>query len=202
MRRVRARLTYANVVATLALLFAMSGGALAASHYVISSPKQIKPSVLKKLRGKTGSRGAVGVKGQTGNTGVQGVPGVPGMVGPRGESGPQSLGAIDVDTTTPPGSPMLVSLDGISIESQCGADVDLAISATNGGGVQMAGTESLDGFFGAAPTGSNAVIAAEKAVDLDAIGRDSTEASFARFDLHGEKVGTACHYWGVAIPLT
>lgn len=202
MRRVRARLTYANVVATLALLFAMSGGAIAASHYAISSTKQIKPSVLKKLRGKTGRPGAVGAKGTAGSTGAPGAPGITGLVGPRGESGPQSLGAINVDTTIPSGSPMLVSLDGISIESQCGADVDLAIEPTHGGEIQMAGTESLDGFFGPAPIGGSTTIAAEKSVDLDAIGRDSTEKSFARFDLHGQKEGTACHYWGVAMPLT
>ncbi|MFI4990826.1 MAG: hypothetical protein ACHQHO_07930 [Solirubrobacterales bacterium] len=40
-------MNYANVVATLALVFAMSGGALAAKHYLLSSPKQISPKVLK-----------------------------------------------------------------------------------------------------------------------------------------------------------
>ena len=48
------RLTYANVAATLALVLAMSGGALAASHYLINSTKQINPKVLKKLKGATG----------------------------------------------------------------------------------------------------------------------------------------------------
>jgi hypothetical protein len=43
----RKRITYANVVATLALVFAMSGGALAAKHYLVTSPKQISPKVLK-----------------------------------------------------------------------------------------------------------------------------------------------------------
>jgi hypothetical protein len=45
----RIRFTYANVVATLALVLAMSGGALAASHYLITSTRQISPRVLKKL---------------------------------------------------------------------------------------------------------------------------------------------------------
>lgn len=45
----RRHLNYANVVATLALVFAMSGGALAAQHYLLSSPKQISPKVLRSL---------------------------------------------------------------------------------------------------------------------------------------------------------
>lgn len=44
--RIRKRLTYANVAMTMALVFAMSGGAYAAKKYVITSTKQIKPSVL------------------------------------------------------------------------------------------------------------------------------------------------------------
>jgi hypothetical protein len=46
MNSIRRRLSYANVVATLALVFAMSGGALAASHYLVNSTKQINPKVL------------------------------------------------------------------------------------------------------------------------------------------------------------
>ena len=36
---IRKRLTYANVAMTLALVFAMTGGAFAAKHYVITSTK-------------------------------------------------------------------------------------------------------------------------------------------------------------------
>lgn len=43
----RRHLSYANVVATLALVFAMSGGALAAKHYLVNSTKQFNPKVLK-----------------------------------------------------------------------------------------------------------------------------------------------------------
>lgn len=45
----RPRLSYANVAATLALVVALSGGALAATQYVVTSTNQIKPSVLKTL---------------------------------------------------------------------------------------------------------------------------------------------------------
>jgi hypothetical protein len=75
MNSLRKHLSYANVVATLALLFAMSGGALAANHYLINSTKQINPKVIKKLKGNRGARGAQGVAG----------PG--GLVGPKGATG-------------------------------------------------------------------------------------------------------------------
>jgi len=66
------RFTYANVAATLALVFSMSGGALAASHYLINSTRQINPKVLKKLTGKTGAAGKPGAPGATGKEGPQG----------------------------------------------------------------------------------------------------------------------------------
>jgi hypothetical protein len=62
--RRRIRLSYANVVATLALVLAMSGGAIAATHYLITSTKQISPRVLKKLKGFQGV--AVAVHNDTG----------------------------------------------------------------------------------------------------------------------------------------
>ena len=63
MNPIRKHLSYANVVATLALVFAMSGGALAAQHYLVNSTKQINPKVLKKLRGRPGARGGFGATG-------------------------------------------------------------------------------------------------------------------------------------------
>ncbi len=45
----RRRFSYANVAATLALVFSMSGGALAAKHYLLSSTRQISPAVLRSL---------------------------------------------------------------------------------------------------------------------------------------------------------
>jgi hypothetical protein len=74
----RRRLSYANVTATLALVFAMSGGALAANHYLITSTKQINPSVLKKLTGKAGATGPGGPAGPSGPQGPGGAPGAPG----------------------------------------------------------------------------------------------------------------------------
>jgi hypothetical protein len=81
------RLSYANVLATLALFFAMSGGALAATHYLINSTKQINPKVLKKLKGKTGATGAAGAAGAAGAQGKEGGQGKEGKQGLRGEEG-------------------------------------------------------------------------------------------------------------------
>ena len=96
----RRRFSYANVVATLALVFAMSGGALAANHYLIKSTKQISQKVLKKLKGKTGkagktgkpgatgAAGSIGSNGTAGAQGAIGVAGRPGSRGAKGEEGP------------------------------------------------------------------------------------------------------------------
>lgn len=83
----RPRLTYANVVATLALVFAMSGGALAASKFIITSTKQIKPSVLASLKGKAGPAGAAGAQGPAGPQGPAGKDGVNGNSGKDGLNG-------------------------------------------------------------------------------------------------------------------
>jgi hypothetical protein len=85
----RKRLTYANVLVTLALVFAMTGGAYAAKHYLITSTKQISPKVIKALRGKAGPpgpQGPQGVQGLKGETGGAGAPGTPGGNGAPGES--------------------------------------------------------------------------------------------------------------------
>lgn len=110
-------MTYANVVATLALLFAMSGGALAAKHYLVTSTGQISPKVLKELK-KPGARGAIGPAGPAGPagaTGAAGVNGSPGAQGPqgapgeKGEKGNASLAAVTWNKT--------VAVAGASISS-------------------------------------------------------------------------------------
>jgi hypothetical protein len=90
LRRFRPRLTYANVAATLALVLAMSGGAVAATHYLITSSKQISPKVLKELK-KPGAQGATGPAGATGSAGAAGTNGTNGALGPEGKQGQQGV---------------------------------------------------------------------------------------------------------------
>lgn len=61
----------------------MSGGALAASHFLITSTKQISPKVRQQLTGKTGPAGPQGAPG------ASGAQGSPGPQGPQGSQGPQ-----------------------------------------------------------------------------------------------------------------
>src|SRR5437763_1335294 len=84
--------SYANITATLALFFAMSGGALAAKHYLISSTNQISPKVLKRLKGNTGKPGHAGKEGPPGKegaTGKEGLAGKEGIEGRPGKQGPE-----------------------------------------------------------------------------------------------------------------
>jgi hypothetical protein len=85
--RIRKRVTFANVVMTLALVFAMSGGAYAAKRYVISSTKQISPKVVAQLRGKAGAAGAAGPEGKQGPQGPAGKDGANGINGTPGSNG-------------------------------------------------------------------------------------------------------------------
>jgi hypothetical protein len=91
--RKRIHLSPTTVIATLALVFAMTGGAYAAKKYLITSTKQISPSVLKSLQGKAGPAGAngpagpAGPQGPAGGTGGKGENGKEGAAGKNGENG-------------------------------------------------------------------------------------------------------------------
>jgi hypothetical protein len=91
--RKRIHVSPATAIATLALVFAMTGGAYAASKYLITSTKQISPKVLKSLKGANGKNGAAGPAGPAGaagagTAGAAGPQGPAGAAGPKGETGP------------------------------------------------------------------------------------------------------------------
>jgi hypothetical protein len=82
----RIHVTPATVIASLALVFAMTGGAYAASKYLITSTKQISPKVLKSLKGAKGANGTNGTNGPAGAAGA-GSAGAAGPAGPQGPAG-------------------------------------------------------------------------------------------------------------------
>src|SRR6185312_9827448 len=87
---IRRRMSPGAVLGTIAVIFAMTGGAYAAGAIKITSIKQIKPSVVKQLKGKEGARGATGAAGAAGPAGAAGAAGkegAKGAEGPKGETG-------------------------------------------------------------------------------------------------------------------
>jgi Collagen triple helix repeat (20 copies) len=90
--KLRRRFTPATMIASLALVFAMSGGAYAANKYVITSTKQVSPKVLAALKGKNGTPGTAGPVGPAGPAGSQGPAGPAGTAGAKGETGPAGKG--------------------------------------------------------------------------------------------------------------
>lgn len=110
MKRIRRHIGYANVVATLALLFAMSGGVMAATGGFTSSGR-LQACVneeggIKLLKsGRHCKRGQKTVAwnqtGPAGSRGVAGAPGTPGASGTAGSSG--TNGATGFTSTLPSG---------------------------------------------------------------------------------------------------
>jgi hypothetical protein len=79
----RRRLTPTVALAAVVLAVALgTGSAYAAKHYLLSSTKQIKPSLLKTLRGRAGATGRSGQTGASGPTGASGQTGASGPAGP------------------------------------------------------------------------------------------------------------------------
>ena len=110
----------ATIIACIALFFALGGTAIAAKHYLITSTSQIKPSVLKKLKGQAGKPGPAGPAGAPGATGAQGATGGQGPAGVEGPRGPEGPGAVLVNVSVEVGSTKpLFSYGGISLQAGC-----------------------------------------------------------------------------------
>jgi len=112
LRRVRANLTYANVMATVAVFLALGGGAYAAIQLPRNSvgAKQIKRNAVRSsevknrsLKRKDFKKGQIprGKRGKTGKTGATGPAGPIGPTGPTGPTGPRGLQGLEGDEGDP-----------------------------------------------------------------------------------------------------
>lgn len=134
----RRRPSYASIASTLALFLVIGGGsawAVTHHHYLITSTSQIKPKVLKKLRGHNGTSGTAGARGANGATGATGVTGATGATGVAGivvgTNGTTSLSAISsaiVEATAPSTGTFLVT--GQVSGAETNPQVDGALSCS------------------------------------------------------------------------
>ena len=96
MKKLRSKMTYANVISTIALFFVLAGGsAFAAKEALLPKnsvgAKQLQPGAVTPAKLSAGSKtaltGAMGPKGDTGLAGAQGSKGDNGAEGPEGPQG-------------------------------------------------------------------------------------------------------------------
>ena len=196
-----------NLVAWLALFVALGGTGLATKRYLVTSPNQIKPSVLKQLKGRTGPTGP---KGHAGSSGPKGEAGPKGEVGSKGETGLRGPGATTFATTIEPAAPEVTVAElgnGVIVRAFCsvGKAALLRLEASPGPHLQVSGTTGLDGTLSSLSEDNSflAPFVAGKLVDIDVVARDSSMGGkFARLDAHATFLlpSGPCHVWGMVIP--
>jgi hypothetical protein len=149
---IRRCFTYANVAMTLALVFAMSGGAYAAKHYLVTSTKQISPKVLRALKGARGPVGPVGPVGPAGPVGVQGLAGPAGAPGKEGPPGVSGKDGVSVTSSVEPkganckeGGSKFVSASGTTYA----CNGEKGKEGSFGSGQSLPSGQTLRGAFGA-----------------------------------------------------
>lgn len=161
LRAIRKRMTWANVVLTLVLVFAMTGGAYAAKKYLITSTKQISPKVLNQLKGKpgpkgeTGMAGPQGVAGVNGKDGTNGLPGAPGKDGEEGEAGKAGVNGKSVIVGAASGAECKEGGATVEIESEAATKEAICTGSpwTAGGTLPSGKTET--GAWNVAIAGAN-----------------------------------------------
>lgn len=182
--RLRRHLTYANVAATLAVVFAMSGGAYALggrAHQSTVSATAATAHAAKKVkrrskseageRGPAGPRGATGIQGPTGlqgpagpqgpagekgATGTKGANGATGETGDAGPVGPEGKAGEGVKVVQLTGKEGGCEEGGVEVANKFGKGVACNGGASGGGGYleQLPEGKTEHGYWSASGVGS------------------------------------------------
>ncbi|MBS1880775.1 MAG: hypothetical protein JST31_14790 [Actinobacteria bacterium] len=209
MKAALGKLTYANVVATIALFVALGGASYAATQLPKNSvgAKQLKTGAVTPPKLSKKAKAAL-----AGARGAQGAPGAIGPQGPEGQRGPQGPGAVTVDQHVPTNFSRQLVLGGVEVMTICqsGLVPQITLRGPGGGEVEGFGTENsyfsgtgifpvdfrseTTSFNGNGP-GST------KTIDIDLVARNpAVSKAFTRFDLHLEY--PTCQLVGTYTPST
>jgi hypothetical protein len=209
MKRLRRKLTYANVISTCCLFLLLGGGtAFAASQLgkeSIGTKELKKEAVTPAKLSKASKRVLVGPAGPIGSQGPVGKEGAAGKEGPPGKEGPQGPGAVTIEDIATSTIEPVTTLDGVEILDYCnGTSIEIELDANASTNTLAAfGTytsnttvnpEHVEGFSGLSFFGANAV-------DTALVVRNTAVSmAFDRFDLHIQSNG--CKFTGMVTPST
>jgi hypothetical protein len=217
--KLRPHLSYANVIATLALFLALGGGAYAAIRLPKNSvgSKQLKANAVSSAKVKKGSLLSGDFKAGQLPAGRVGPQGPKGDIGQPGQTGPQGPGATSVeghydnnsnlhDITTINGLTLRISCEssGLGIYIQR-ADVsdDFYAWGTKSNDTTLSRATVLDGpGFGGDNGHSYTSAAGTTSAELDVVAEATSPGGtikWTRVDMLGVR-GTACNYHALVIP--
>jgi hypothetical protein len=226
MHRLRPRLTYANVMATIAVFVALGGGAYAAvsgipdrNGVIHGCYKKHKGNLRLVASGKCskreraiafnqrGPRGPAGARGPRGLQGARGIAGAAGLPGAKGEQGPRGPGATSFSTTLAQGTTgglLATASNGVTVTGDCSSApfVQVTIKTTSGTETfELFGTVVRGNALERAETFNSAGYLAsdESNVGFDVIARDASVGGFFHIFVRG-RVGSPCTFWGMITP--
>lgn len=203
MKALAGKLTYANVIATVALFIALGGASYAATQLPKNSvgAKQLKKGAVTPAKLSAAAKRNLNA--------VPGPTGAPGLQGKEGPAGPQGPGAVTIDVAAPASSGTVASFDGIDVIAACEPTSVLLGLSVDSGTIQVSGTannpnsgevEAVDVTGGESSFAQSGVVPPYN-VDLDVVARAvATSATFGRFDIHLDP--SSCVVWGMYTPAT
>jgi hypothetical protein len=211
MRRIR--LSYANVMSTIAVFMALGGGAYAAVSSIPGADGVIHGCYAKKngslrliVAGKKCAKGekAIAFNGQ-GRQGLPGTPGAAGAAGVKGEQGPQGPGATSISTTIAHESAATIATlgNGLVLEGICGSSgVALLLKTpTSAKTVTGWGTVTIEKTLYSEENSGAASLGAESGtqVDVDLTARGTSTSAFEHVHAHGSP-GSPCTFTAMITP--